>query len=150
VLVRTSSLHSAGLFNEKYRFAEDWDMWLRIYQRYQLDYLQETLCSYRIDAAHSITRDNSAKYHHWEQVITDQRDSGVRGIADYYRAMSWYWFNRSYEAQVASDKKRERGYLYRSLLAWPFFFPKRYLALMRTFLDEKYYALYRKLKGAGE
>lgn len=41
VLVRRECFESAGLFDEQLRAAEDWDMWLRIAEQYQFDFVPD-------------------------------------------------------------------------------------------------------------
>jgi len=36
-----------GLFDENLKFGEDWDMWLRIAQQYEIDYVPEILVHIR-------------------------------------------------------------------------------------------------------
>ncbi|MGH8210517.1 MAG: glycosyltransferase family 2 protein [Steroidobacteraceae bacterium] len=47
VLVTVGCLEEVGLFDEKTRYAEDYDLWIRIARRYPLAYLNESLVLYR-------------------------------------------------------------------------------------------------------
>ncbi len=46
-MVRRESLDHCGIFNEKYRVAEDFELWMRILQCYEVDVLNEELLYYR-------------------------------------------------------------------------------------------------------
>lgn len=48
VLVHKSCFRKAGLFNEKYWYSQDWDMWLRLAAYYRGDCLEEPLAEYRL------------------------------------------------------------------------------------------------------
>ena len=45
---RRDVLKKTGLFNEKYRFAEEYDLFLRIARYYQVDFVDEVLACYRV------------------------------------------------------------------------------------------------------
>jgi glycosyltransferase involved in cell wall biosynthesis len=48
VLVKKSCFDRAGLFNEKFWYSQDWDMWLRLAAYYQGACLEEPLAEYRL------------------------------------------------------------------------------------------------------
>lgn len=43
VLIKREVFDTIGFFDEKLRFGEDWDMWLRIAEKYEVDFTPETL-----------------------------------------------------------------------------------------------------------
>lgn len=47
VLIRRQVFEDVGLFDENLRFAEDWDMWLRIADKYEVDFSTEILVHIR-------------------------------------------------------------------------------------------------------
>jgi glycosyltransferase involved in cell wall biosynthesis len=47
VLIKKGVFDTVGLFDETLRFAEDWDMWLRIAEQYEIDFVDETLVHIR-------------------------------------------------------------------------------------------------------
>ena len=65
VTMRRSALESIGLFNEKYWISEDYDMWLRISEKYKIKYIHEILYYYSvIPKGGSLTqRDDIQKNH---------------------------------------------------------------------------------------
>lgn len=48
VVVRKEVFGKVGMFNPEYRQCEDYDLWLRIAERYPIDYLEQPLAKYRI------------------------------------------------------------------------------------------------------
>lgn len=47
VLVKRAVLEEIGLFDETFKIGEDYDLWLRIAQKYPLLYINRVLCKYR-------------------------------------------------------------------------------------------------------
>ena len=48
VMMKKEVFQTIGLFNEKLRFTQDYEFWLRTALKYRLHYLPETLTNYRI------------------------------------------------------------------------------------------------------
>lgn len=48
VLIHKKCFETAGLFNEKYFYSQDWDMWLRLAAYYRGYCLKKPLCEYRL------------------------------------------------------------------------------------------------------
>lgn len=49
VTIRREILDKIGLFNEEYRLAEDYDLWLRISEKYKISYIHNPLYLYHRD-----------------------------------------------------------------------------------------------------
>jgi glycosyltransferase involved in cell wall biosynthesis len=47
VLIKREVFNTTGLFDEKLKFGEDWDMWLRISQKYEVDFSEKILVHIR-------------------------------------------------------------------------------------------------------
>jgi glycosyltransferase involved in cell wall biosynthesis len=47
VLIKREVFSNVGTFDENLRFSEDWDMWIRISEKYQIDYSNEILVNIR-------------------------------------------------------------------------------------------------------
>lgn len=47
VLIRRSVFETVGMFDEALRIGEDWDMWLRIAEKFEIDYVNEVLAGIR-------------------------------------------------------------------------------------------------------
>jgi len=50
VIIRRSCLEEVGLYREFFRYAQDYDLWLRLLQHFDLDVLPEHLYRYRVSA----------------------------------------------------------------------------------------------------
>ncbi len=48
VMVRRETFEEIGLFDEQFKIADDWDMWLRIAQKYEFDFVDSVLFKYHI------------------------------------------------------------------------------------------------------
>jgi glycosyltransferase involved in cell wall biosynthesis len=55
-LVKRECFEKVGLFDEDIRFGEDWDMWLRIAEHYEFDFVDEMVAKYHV-SRHQVTRD---------------------------------------------------------------------------------------------
>lgn len=55
-LVKRECFDKVGLFDENLRFAEDFDMWLRIAELYEFDFVDEVVARYYV-SKHQITSD---------------------------------------------------------------------------------------------
>jgi glycosyltransferase involved in cell wall biosynthesis len=136
VVVRRECFDKAGLFNESFGFAEDWDMWLRIVSCHTAAYSNEPLClCRRLD--NGLTKTVSPKkMQDWETIIKlhKSRFNGLYAkTIGYYKAMSWYYFNCAYYYQSNARQKCANTYLLKSLLIWPFNMPRRYKGLIHLF-----------------
>ncbi|KAF0180513.1 MAG: family 2 glycosyl transferase [Nitrospirae bacterium] len=60
VIIRRDPLLSVGMFDSSLTFAEDWDLFFRISQRYEVDYVREVLLEQRAHRG-SITSDESKR-----------------------------------------------------------------------------------------
>ena len=61
VLVKKDCFDRVGFFDEKLKFGEDWDMWIRISEQYSVDYVNQVLVSIR---KHSQNMQNQKDEHH--------------------------------------------------------------------------------------
>ena len=55
-LVRRECFEKVGLFDEEMRFGEDWDMWVRIAEHYEFDFVDQPVGKYYV-SQYQITRD---------------------------------------------------------------------------------------------
>ena len=51
ILIKSEVFKDVGYFDETLKASEDWDMWLRIAQKYQFDYVDESLVQIRVHAS---------------------------------------------------------------------------------------------------
>jgi glycosyltransferase involved in cell wall biosynthesis len=90
VVVRRGCLDECGGFDESLPLGQDWDLWLRVSERWQVAALPEPLTGYRLHPEQR-TRDQSAM-RQWEAEVVRRamaRDpaSALRGVAR--RRLSW-------------------------------------------------------------
>ena len=57
VVARKQAIADAGYMSRAYRWAQDWDLWLKIGIRYPVDFVPEPLVLYRQSATGCLTRD---------------------------------------------------------------------------------------------
>lgn len=147
VLGRRECILEGGLFNERYRFGEDWDMWLRIASRFEIAYVQEPLCKYRVHSDSITLGMDPRNLEDWRDIIKRSRKSvgSPRELALSNKSLGWFYFNVSYFHQCRNDKKSERKYLAMSLFYWPFDPCKRYIAFLRTLMDDSAYFRMRNI-----
>lgn len=75
-VIHHSCFDKVGLFNSKYRYSQDWDMWLRLACHYQGYCQKEPLVLYRrhnrvpipMGNRHRLIRENAYKLYHWDKV----------------------------------------------------------------------------------
>ena len=67
-LVRRKCLIEAGLFDERRRVADDYDLWLRIGRLYEMDYVDEVLLEYRAESEGSIASRFGNKFQETMQI----------------------------------------------------------------------------------
>ena len=64
VMVRRSALEVAGLFDEKIRWGQDWDLWIRLIEKFEAAVLPEPLTVYRWH------QDNLSHVRRWERLLS--------------------------------------------------------------------------------
>lgn len=57
VMIRSKVLNDIGLYNEKYRISQDYDLWLRVSRKYSIENISKILLSYRVHKASLCRRD---------------------------------------------------------------------------------------------
>jgi len=60
-LIKKSCFDAVGLFDENLRSSQDYDMWIRICEKYSIDYVPEILCNYYAHQEARITRNTRYK-----------------------------------------------------------------------------------------
>ena len=96
-MLRKSFLLSVGGYRSFFQYAEDFDLWLRLSERYDLANINLPLASYRIHA--SQTTSHSFKRLAWVQVAArvakSERIAGVFEISEKYKTFDeWKHFNK--------------------------------------------------------
>jgi len=136
LMIRKRCFETIGYFDEGMHFAEDWDMWTRIAGEFQTGTLCEPLVLIR-KHQHSLNASaENSRYNFglWLEVIQRNQSRYSMGLINYRKAMSWYHFNLSFHYQEVGDSRKLSRYLFKSIIDWPFFIPKRFLALIRSMI----------------
>lgn len=127
VMVKKECFQSVGLFNENLDFAEDWDMWLRILQHYGFVYLPEVLMHYRVHPAKISAGSLQKNMKNWQKVIDihSSRDNIFNYSILKRKRISWLYLNHAC-AHRGHDPVIEKKFMWKSIVAWPLWFPGRY------------------------
>jgi glycosyltransferase involved in cell wall biosynthesis len=132
VMMRVECFLDVGFFDPHLHFAEDWDMWLRVMEKYYLQYLDEALTTIVVHQE-SITRTAPIEnMNDWKRVI--QRHACHAGYLLNRKRWSWYYLNCSIWWGGIS-KKKEIEMMLRSIVAWPFWMPGRIRRLWRGLIS---------------
>lgn len=132
ILIQCSCFDAVGLFDEKMRFAEDWDLWIRIAHSFPVATVKEPLVLMRKhqQSLTGSTANRNYNYDLWEELIIRNRQRYSMSFVAFRKAMSYYLFNKSYSCQMNGEVHNEVRYLLKSLAYWPFYAPKRGVALL--------------------
>jgi glycosyltransferase involved in cell wall biosynthesis len=142
IIICRRCIEVVGLFDENLRYAEDWDLWMRIASRFPIKTIHEPLVLVRnhkdsLIASHDNILSN---FYVWLQLIQRNKVTYDMGSIPYRKALSWYYLNVSYHYQVLGNRYLESRFLSKSIAAWPFFSPRRFAALAKKLI----YTLYSK------
>jgi len=115
VLIRRECFDQAGLFAEDLFPPADWDMWLRISERYQIGYIGEPLSKYRVSSQWNFR--NIDRFERENEIVLERffaRNTDVRktlknkAYARHYLTMAKYYL-------VQGQDDRARQYLVEAL-----------------------------------
>jgi len=114
VVVRREIFDKVGLFDETLKFADDWDMWVRIALKYKFDYIDEPLVKYFWHGKNRIIKTNISEriqdyeyfiYKHWVLLerfpkamdvnlrylgLLNMQNSNIRKARQYFRLALTY------------------------------------------------------------
>ena len=154
-LVKRECFERVGLFDEDMRFAEDWDMWLRIAEHYEFDFVEgivarsylsrEQLRSDRIGALEGLSKFRAKHWQHLSArpaILAHQ----LNWVGQAYLVAHEYARARRYFAQAVRANPRGLR-LYFDLLA-AYVAPNLYRAMLKTIgvlRFREYFARVRKL-----
>ena len=77
--VKRSVVDDVGLFNEDFWIAEDYDMWVRVSEKYPIKYIHKTLYYYRVvSGGGSLTQRDDIQKNHIDNILKIKRESSIR------------------------------------------------------------------------
>ena len=95
-LIRREVFEKCGYFDERFRSLQDFDMWIRIAQKYKINCVDEPLLLRHVQAV-SITSNNSARKQGFELLMEKHKDlyEGKNDILNYrYAIWTKDWISR--------------------------------------------------------
>lgn len=144
VMIRRSALEKVGLFNEKIRWGQDWEMWQRLIQHYDIGMIPEPMTIYRWH------QHNLSHVRKWERILSywNVSRSAILNSKPAWRrpllfARSWSYFTyrrAMYAMQFAYPRWRRLWYSLAALLAFPFEMTREKLsAVFRSIAGDEVY-----------
>lgn len=154
VMVRRSALADVGLFNEKIRWGQDWELWQRLVERFDAAVISQPLAVYRWH------QDNLSHNRGWERLLSYWnvsrnaiRKSGPAWRRPFLMARSWsnFTYRRAmYAIQFAFPRWRRVWYAMAALLVYPFEMTREKLgALVRSLVGDRIYRGGKRILGVG-
>lgn len=138
-LVKRECFEKVGLFDEEMQFGEDWDMWVRIAQHYEFDFLREMVANFYV-SQHQITTDSIGVLQGFSKFWVKHQSHlsenpavlahHLKLVGQRYLIEREYTIARTYFAQAVRAKPRDMR-LYIHLLA-AFAVPSIYRAIWKT------------------
>lgn len=160
VMVRRSALAEVGLFDEKIRWGQDWELWQRLVERYEAGVIPEPLIVYRWH------KDNLSHIRRWERLLSYwivSRNSILQSKPVWRRpwllARSWsnFTYRRSmYAIQYAFPRWRHIWYALSAFIVYPFEMTReKFGAVVRALVGDSVYqsgkrALRSRLQARGQ
>ena len=150
VMVRRSALEKVGLFSEKIRWGQDWELWQRLVQLYDAGMVPEPVTMYRWH------QHNLSHVRKWERILSYWNvsrsailQSEPIGRRPFLFARSWsnFTYRRAmYALKFAFPRWRSFWYASTALLVYPFEMTREKMsALFRSITGD---AMYRNAKQA--
>jgi glycosyltransferase involved in cell wall biosynthesis len=154
-LIKKECFDKVGLFDEDIRFGEDWDMWLRIAEHYEFDFVNEMVAKYYV-SQHQITRDRVSALEELSKFRAKHQQQLAQNPAILAHQLKWigHWY------LVYGDYAAARKYISQAIRSHPrgvllyfcwlavYTMPGLHRAVLKSKLSAsfgKYIVLFRKL-----
>ena len=149
VMVRRSALAEVGLFSESIRWGQDWDLWMRLVEKYEAGVIPEPVTIYRWH------RNNLSHTRRWERLLSYWHVSrnGIRNSQPAWRrpwllARAWsdFTYRRAlYAIQFAFPRWRHIWYAVTAFLVYPFEMTReKFGAVIRALFGDRMYQAGKK------
>lgn len=150
VMIRRSALAEVGLFNEKIRWGQDWELWQRLVERFDAGVIPEPVTTYRWH------KDNLSHIRRWERLLsywTVSRNAILISQPAWRRpwlyARSWsnFTYRRAmYAIEYAYPRWRHIWYALAAFLVYPFERTREKLGVVvRSLLGTRMYEIGKRL-----
>jgi len=129
ILLKRSCFDVVGLFDEALFVAEDFDMWIRIAERFDLIYLDEPLVTYFVHSGYRLTEDDAVRVRSQERFL--QKHGHLLQDNRRWHCLEYIALGQRYR-RLGEFVKARRA-LRRAIWLWPFE-PRSYWVLARAVL----------------
>jgi glycosyltransferase involved in cell wall biosynthesis len=144
IMVRRATLAEVGLFDEKIRWGQDWELWMRLVERYEAGVVPEPVAVYRWH------RDNLSHIRRWERMLSywNVSRAGISKSKPAWRrpwlwARSWsnFTYRRAmYAIQYGFPRWRRIWYASAALITYPIEMTREKLgAVVRAVFGDRVY-----------
>ncbi len=152
VMVRRSALADVGTFDEKIRWGQDWELWMRLVEKYDAAVIPQPVTIYRWH------QNNLSHVRRWERLLSYWHVSlnGIRKSRPAWRrpwllARSWSDFTHRraiYAIQYAFPRWQHIWYALAAFIAYPFESTREKLgAVVRAFFGDRMYRAGKRALG---
>ena len=100
VLIAKDVLDEVGYFDERFQGVEDWDLWIRVLQKYEAIYLDEFLAKYRISS--------TGLSGNFEKHFIEEQKVWMKHVDLYSKEISSYrhWFSDKKQMVIAKQNRK--------------------------------------------
>jgi glycosyltransferase involved in cell wall biosynthesis len=144
VMMRRSALADVGLFSEKIRWGQDWELWMRLVEKYDAGVVGQPVTIYRWH------QNNLSHVHRWERLLSywNVSHDGIMKSQPAWRrpwllARSWsdFTYRRAIDAtRYPNPRWRPFWYAVAAFLVYPFESTREKLgAVVRAFFGDRMY-----------
>jgi glycosyltransferase involved in cell wall biosynthesis len=135
-IIKKECFDKVGLFDEHLHGTEDWDMWLRIAQRYDVIFVERPLVTSRVRNNSISSHSNAAKMLKYELLVIDKLFSSKSGLNLFNfllkrKIYGYRYFRTSNSCKLIGNDKDAKRHILKSFYLYPFnFLNKSYLLLV--------------------
>jgi len=127
-LIKKECFLNVGLFDEKLKSSEDWDMWLRICKRYEMVILSDPLDKIRVRGNSVSSAANAEKLLANARIVIEKHYAYRRSVIDWFQKRTVYsdrFFCTAWALFQSGLSQKASTYLLKSFVMNPFYFLSR-------------------------
>jgi glycosyltransferase involved in cell wall biosynthesis len=109
VVARRDAIQRAGYMDLEFRFAQDWDLWLKIAAHAPVDFVPEPLVLYRHSASGCLTRDMKTAERVGEIQTIFERALRLRGVPDEVQRRARYELEIQWASNWLAEGRNHRA-----------------------------------------